>query len=179
MKDEIKCAVKFAANICQQDLDSNDRQKAFCDELTTRLQQRFTGHWFESNPIRGQAFRCIHQNSPRASDPAVVAACKAAGVSLQKAPKEWTIWIDPGDVCARLGDGRIVRLDIHSDITFSIEELTTSSSPTTLADTTTTPAPGSTSPPSFGTSPRKRALCIVDPRTGTNVQLPTLVSVAH
>ncbi|KAG7509469.1 hypothetical protein JOB18_045094 [Solea senegalensis] len=79
----------------------------FLESLGVSLQEKFRGHWYPENPSKGQAYRCIRVNRFSREDPVLLQACRESGVQYSDLglPRELTLWIDPGEVCCRYGEG--------------------------------------------------------------------------
>jgi protein Tob/BTG len=178
MQLEVHKAVDFMTELCRHDLSAaanEDAIQAFKTTLTAALLDRFDGHWFVENPIRGQAYRCVQHDAPRCPDTAVKAACAAAGIALSQSASTFTLWVDPGAVSARLGrHGGIFNLDLHSTSNEELTSMTSLTTATTVSSSSTTSAsPTPVSPVSKATKPRassprtrgNRALRIFDPVT--------------
>lgn len=70
---------------------------------------RFEGHWHEHEPSLGSAYRAVMIGSGR-MDAVVKRAAEKAKLKLHLAAvyAELTVWIDPGEVAARIGnDGSV------------------------------------------------------------------------
>jgi protein Tob/BTG len=153
MHSEIARAAAFVTVLCKHDLPNETAAQRFRSALIQLLTQRISGHWFEESPVRGQAFRCIHYHAPRSVDAVVAQAAREANVTLTHVPREWTVWIDPDEVAARLGEtGDIVTLNL---LATTAEAITAEDSSllSTLLQQATTSASGSSSPTTFPTSP--------------------------
>jgi len=61
------------------------------------------GHWFPTNPNRGQAYRCIRLNGNSCADPIISQAAFKVGLKYSelKLPVELTLWVDPQEVSCR------------------------------------------------------------------------------
>ncbi|XP_058468688.1 protein BTG3-like [Solea solea] len=86
------------------------KAKLFLERLGAALQEKFRGHWYPENPSKGQAYRCIRVNRFSREDPVLLQACRESGVQYSDLglPRELTLWIDPGEVCCRYGEGSTV-----------------------------------------------------------------------
>jgi protein Tob/BTG len=108
MKDEIREGVEFLrqflakyGGLTQSQIDT------FAIKLTSLLEQRYVNHWYENNPMKGQAFRCLRlKRSESYMDPVLEKILKETGLSLNQLglPNDFTLWIDPGEVSVRFGD---------------------------------------------------------------------------
>ncbi|XP_072409720.1 protein BTG3 [Chiloscyllium punctatum] len=107
MEEEIRAAVMFLVSLVirQSDL-AQDKVKEFGERLTTVLRQKYQGHWYPTNPSKGQAYRCIRINKKQQTDPSLLLACEDCGLEYNqlRLPKEITLWIDPSEVCCRSGE---------------------------------------------------------------------------
>eukprot|EP00056_Hartaetosiga_gracilis_P019402 m.13925 g.13925 ORF g.13925 m.13925 type:complete len:297 (-) comp7674_c0_seq1:286-1176(-) len=108
MRGEIEFAIDF---ICEQycaGLDDEDvcDLETFREELRQLLEERYTDHWFPSNPDKGCAYRCLEW-SKRFVDGSIEQAALKAGMELptllSKGPSHLVLWVDPGVVSARIG----------------------------------------------------------------------------
>lgn len=78
----------------------------FTSDLADLLVQRFEGHWHQEDPERGSGYRCIIQNGPDRPDALVkVALASSDSGACTSRIARWTVFIDPGCVAARLGEG--------------------------------------------------------------------------
>ncbi|GCC17311.1 hypothetical protein chiPu_0017522 [Chiloscyllium punctatum] len=64
MEEEIRAAVMFLVSLVirQSDL-AQDKVKEFGERLTTVLRQKYQGHWYPTNPSKGQAYRDLYQSA--------------------------------------------------------------------------------------------------------------------
>lgn len=137
MKSEINTAVTFLSKMLRN-TEPADKQ-SFERALEAQLLQRYETHWFPENPHIGNAYRCV--DCTDRPDPIVRKAAEAVGV-MSALPTNITLWVDPGEVHARIGDsGSIFPLEIQS-----IQ--TESAAPTisTLADSLSLPSSGRATP---------------------------------
>ncbi|CAF0787258.1 unnamed protein product [Didymodactylos carnosus] len=71
------------------------------------LSKRFMGHWFPEHPNKGTAYRCIRSMNNRI-DTVLQKIFHKSNFCLndvqENFPKEFTIWIDPGEVTIRFGE---------------------------------------------------------------------------
>jgi protein Tob/BTG len=67
---------------------------------------RFEKHWFPELPSKGQAYRCIRINGISPIDLTLERAASKCGSSYRdlRLPTELTVWVDPSEVCYRLGE---------------------------------------------------------------------------
>jgi len=107
MKDEVCSAVGFLT----EHLISNgsipiEQVELFRGTLVQLITERFQDHWHPEKPLKGNAFRCLNVDTT-AIDPLLVKASNASGFSplkLQEVfPDGLALWIDPSDVCCRVG----------------------------------------------------------------------------
>lgn len=87
----------------------------FLEDFASRLILRYEGHWDESNPNKGSGYRCI-QHSRSRSDP-LLAKCMDFCFSddetkavMKALPDEFNLFIDPREVCIRIGNNSIQTL---------------------------------------------------------------------
>ncbi|XP_058471935.1 protein BTG3-like [Solea solea] len=82
----------------------------FADRLGVALRETFSGHWYPENPSKGQAYRCIRVNRFNKEDPVILRACRESGVQYSDLglPYEFTLWVDPGEVWCRYGEGSMI-----------------------------------------------------------------------
>uniref|UniRef100_A0A3B3R8E8 Si:dkey-79d12.5 n=1 Tax=Paramormyrops kingsleyae TaxID=1676925 RepID=A0A3B3R8E8_9TELE len=108
MRREVSSAVDFLKRLAQHrgGVDKN-RLAHFSTRLKELLCSKFAGHWYPENPSRGQAFRCIRINRFGPCDELLQQACEECALKSAELglPLEFSMWIDPGEVCARLGEG--------------------------------------------------------------------------
>ncbi|MBN3302286.1 BTG3 protein, partial [Amia calva] len=104
MKREIVAAVHFLSRLIRK----LEKQKVeeFAKRLTATLQEKFRGHWYPDNPIKGQAYRCIRVNRPQWEDPELRWACEESRMLFCDLGLPWahTMWVDPAEVRCRYGD---------------------------------------------------------------------------
>ena len=64
------------------------------------------GHWYPEQPTRGQGYRCLRLHQSSGPDPLVLEAAKRADFVHGPLtwPLEMILWIDPGQVTARIGE---------------------------------------------------------------------------
>jgi len=109
MKTEVNSAAEFLMNLLrirQKSLLTDSQLENFRGTLCESLTQRYQRHWYPEMPHKGSGYRCIRINGKL--DPLVEEAGVAAGVNsrtLRKMlPSELTMWIDPDEVCYRIGE---------------------------------------------------------------------------
>lgn len=111
MKTEVNSAVEFVINILrlrQQSSPLNESQlHDFRGSLVIVLLEKYNNHWYEANPRKGSAFRCIRINGDT-PEPLLEKAALGCGLkerTLRKLlPAELTLWIDPQSVSYRIGE---------------------------------------------------------------------------
>lgn len=110
MKTEVNSAADFLMSLLrvrEKTLSLTDGQlESFRGTLCESLTQRYLTHWYPEMPHKGSGYRCIRINGKM--DPLVEEAGVAAGLNsrtLRKMlPHELTMWIDPDQVCYRIGE---------------------------------------------------------------------------
>lgn len=108
MIEEISCGVELLIHFCRTSskiLSEKELNKLHWN-IVSLLIDRYRNHWNTYNPDQGSAFRSItikHQ----CLDPIIEKAYVNSNLSVDKVklsfPKELTIWIDPRNVCYRIG----------------------------------------------------------------------------
>ncbi|XP_075047669.1 maternal B9.10 protein-like [Mixophyes fleayi] len=104
---EIEAAVTFLMKVLSLKKTLNpDQLDSLGKNLIILLSDKYQGHWYPDKPDRGQAYRCIRINSWQYVDESLLQACTQCGIDYSKIglPKEITVWIDPFEVCGRLGE---------------------------------------------------------------------------
>ncbi|EEZ99582.2 protein BTG1 [Tribolium castaneum] len=107
MKEEILAAVMFFIRFIEKsDKFPQDQIENFKKHLTELLMERFEKHWFPELPTKGQAYRCIRINGVSPIDLTLERAASKCGSSYSdlRLPTELTVWVDPSEVCYRLGE---------------------------------------------------------------------------
>ncbi|XP_038062425.1 maternal B9.10 protein-like [Patiria miniata] len=107
MKDEIAAAVVFLARLINLRRNFSTEQMAeFSENLVACLIEKFRNHWYEDQPSKGQAFRCIRIAHDEPRDTVVVRAAKKSGLDYDKMnlPADFTLWVDPLEVVCRFGE---------------------------------------------------------------------------
>lgn len=119
MRKEVKNAVDFLTNMLSNRGLNQNKLEIFSQRLHNLLISHYQNHWFPDKPNKGSGYRCIRINHKM--DPLVAQAGADIGL-LEKElftlfPSELTLWVDPADVCYRIGeDGSIgVLADSGSD----------------------------------------------------------------
>jgi protein Tob/BTG len=111
MKVEVNSAVEFVINILrlrQQSSPLNESQlHDFRGSLVIVLLEKYNNHWYENNPRKGSAFRCIRINGDT-PEPLLEKAALGCGLKertlRQLLPAELTLWVDPQSVSYRIGE---------------------------------------------------------------------------
>lgn len=105
MKREVNAGVNFLKRlaVAHGKLEAA-RADVFGEKLQKILLDKYDGHWYPESPSRGQAFRCIRMNGE-----AVCSLVQKACEESELTPNElrlpdFTLWIDPLEVCARSGE---------------------------------------------------------------------------
>jgi hypothetical protein len=108
MKNEIREAVEFLRKFIAKYGQLNQMQiDLFASKLQKFLEYRYVNHWYESNPMKGQAFRCLRlKRGENYVDPVFETVLKETHLNLNELglPNDFTLWIDPGEVSVRFGD---------------------------------------------------------------------------
>lgn len=107
MMDEILTAVCVILNF---NMYYEKDHTEFSKKLTTKLIQKFQGHWYEENPERGSAFRCIHMDP---IDPLLKDVAKETGHDINEMFKnvdlrDMIIFINPGEICIKSISNNVV-----------------------------------------------------------------------
>lgn len=130
MKEEIFAAVMFLVRFIEKsETFPRDQLENFKTNLTSLLTQRFEKHWFPEVPAKGQGYRCIRVNGLSPIDMTLEQAAVQCGLSYRdlRLPTELTVWVDPSEVCYRLGESEGSYCTLA---TFPSESSSASSSPT-------------------------------------------------
>lgn len=107
MKEEISSAVSFLLRFIEKsETFPRDQIENFKNHLTALLTKRFEKHWFPEVPAKGQGYRCIRVNGLNPVDLTLEQAASRCGLSYRdlRLPTELTVWVDPSEVCYRLGE---------------------------------------------------------------------------
>lgn len=107
MKEEILTAVMFFIRFIEKsDTFPRDQLENFKRHLTQLLIERFEKHWFPNLPTKGQGYRCIRVNCVSPVDLTLELAASKCGLAYSdlRLPAELTVWVDPNEVCYRLGE---------------------------------------------------------------------------
>lgn len=111
MKVEVNSAADFMMNLLrvrqQVSTLSETQLHSFRGSLIIVLLEKYNNHWYENNPRKGSAFRCIRING-ETSEPLIEKAASNCGLNAfsirRQLPAELTLWIDPYTVCYRIGE---------------------------------------------------------------------------
>ncbi|KPP79610.1 protein BTG1-like [Scleropages formosus] len=111
MKAEVSAAASFITRLLRAAGPlSEDELRRFGASLESALGEHYRHHWFPQTPCRGSGYRCIRINHKL--DPLIGKAARTVGLSREQLfallPSELTMWVDPYEVCYRIGeDGSI------------------------------------------------------------------------
>lgn len=148
MKNEVKSAVDFLANILRTSKHVSEQQvHIFKENLQNLLSSKFENHWFPSKPNKGSGYRCIRINHKM--DPLLLQAGHSCGLNetviFSIIPKELTIWVDPFDVSYRIGENGSIGVLFESDNTSindnSSSSMSSTSSSSSLSSGIESPSP--------------------------------------
>ncbi|CAM5176599.1 unnamed protein product [Eretmochelys imbricata] len=107
MREEVETGARFLSRLANRHgrLDKGLVEQ-FGERLATILQERYCRHWYPENPAKGQAYRCIRINRRQRVDESLLRACAGCGLAYSELALPWelSLWIDPGEVCCRLGE---------------------------------------------------------------------------
>lgn len=124
MKSEVSTACRFLFLMLRRSNHiSEPRLQKFTSKMEELLCERYKTHWHPQNPLLGSGFRCIRINHS-AMDPIILDAAHLTGVSnteLSGFPEELTVWIDPNEVCFRIGENGSI-CDVNEDM---LKDMTT------------------------------------------------------
>eukprot|EP00049_Salpingoeca_infusionum_P013121 m.245278 g.245278 ORF g.245278 m.245278 type:complete len:415 (+) comp15364_c1_seq2:405-1649(+) len=118
MEAELKRASALVAahmNSVPQDLDLDHFQHALC----AVLREHYRGHLY-LNPLRGQAYRCLHTTwyNPHPWLVEALTKCSLTAPTTCEAqrmlPTNLTVWVDPGMVSYRVGDAANVEEELFN-----------------------------------------------------------------
>lgn len=149
MKEEVLAAVMFLVRFIEKsETFPREQIENFKAHLTALLMQRFEKHWFPDVPAKGQGYRCIRLNVLSPVDQSLELAASKCGLTYRdlSLPRELTVWVDPSEVCYRLGESEGSYCTLA---TFPLD----SSSSCSESSTSSSPLP---SPPSTPTQERSR-----------------------
>lgn len=104
MYREIATAAAFLDQTFLGSVES-EKARSFTQNLQSLLSERYSNHWHPQQPNRGEAFRCLRWDATQ-PDESLQQAARISNVDLEQVlPEDLTVWIDPDDVCARIGEG--------------------------------------------------------------------------
>lgn len=107
MDYELEAGVKLITNFIQRSQIPKQSQNLedFTNMLVSDLKSEYEGHWYPERPEKGSAFRCLRINQ-NGSESLIEKTARLSGFTWIKncLPKEFTIWIDPGEVSYRIGE---------------------------------------------------------------------------
>ncbi|GBM08811.1 Protein BTG2 [Araneus ventricosus] len=107
MKLEVQYAVDFLITFLRKKCKSTTRVEHFRREITNLLLKHISEHWYPQNSQQGSGYRCIRIQSLKI-DPIVLKAAHVCGfnnkIFSDIFPEDFTLWIDPYDVCYRIGE---------------------------------------------------------------------------
>jgi len=102
MKEELNAAAKWIASNMSQRNMTPEQLASFETNLIALLSLKFAGHWYEAQPMRGQAFRAVIASEDSMDAALLLAAQQSGVVDMQtRMRKNWSMWIDPGEVEVR------------------------------------------------------------------------------
>nr|XP_030147889.3 protein BTG2 [Taeniopygia guttata] len=107
MVPEIAAAVSFVSGLLRtRGCVSEQQLQVFGGALREALTEHYRHHWFPEKPSKGSGYRCLRIS--HGLDPLIGRAAGRVGLSLarllQLLPRELTLWVDPFEVCYRIGD---------------------------------------------------------------------------
>ncbi|XP_066250015.1 maternal B9.15 protein-like [Euwallacea similis] len=161
MKEEVFAAVKFFACFLEKsEKVPREQLSNFEKHLTDLLIERFEKHWFPDLPSKGQGYRCIRVNCLSPVDFTLEMAAVKCGLRYKdlRLPTELTVWVDPSEVCYRLGESEgsyctlasFPQSDASSTTSSSSNPPSTSSSPRALSPASTPRSPLQSPIPTHG-----------------------------
>lgn len=107
MKLEVQHAVDFLITLLKKKCKNMTKVEHFRREITNLLFQHISEHWYPQNSLQGSAYRCIRVQCLKI-DPIVLKAAQASGFNNKLFsnifPEDFCLWIDPYDVCYRIGE---------------------------------------------------------------------------
>ncbi|XP_030068258.1 uncharacterized protein LOC115476174 [Microcaecilia unicolor] len=107
MREEVEAGVSYLLRLFNRNMKlESQKLEEFGERLTEILCEKYADHWYPEDPVRGQAYRCIRVNSWQQVDDVLLKACAQSDIVYTKLPLpvEITLWIDPKEVCCRLGE---------------------------------------------------------------------------
>lgn len=111
MDFELESGVDLISRFIQQSQVISNKQSLqnFEETLVKKLRSEYAGHWYPDHPLKGSGFRCLRINQ-NGGESLIEKTARSCGIDwiIDCLPKEFTIWIDPGEVSYRIGeDGSI------------------------------------------------------------------------
>jgi protein Tob/BTG len=105
MRREIHTATKFIGETFLKKQLPEPEALAFQERLTAILSERYEGHWHPESPEKGCAYRCLRWAETSRPDESLIEAETLSNLSLKNIlPRDLTLWIDPNEVSARIGE---------------------------------------------------------------------------
>jgi hypothetical protein len=143
MKLEIDAAAQwFAGYLCRYGLNTELADR-FKNCLAKQLELKFQNHWYEDQPLRGNAYRSVTVDKRSKMDGLLEKAASEASVpdlSNQLGPLSFVMWIDPFEVAVRffgiVSDTQVVYRS--TDYKPAVLPITSSSAANHYSSTTTT-----------------------------------------
>lgn len=108
MKQELLSAANFVTHLIRLSSTNLSEKKllSFRNQLVEQLYQKYKDHWFPNLPSKGSGYRCLRINQHM--DPQIKKAAEACAIPLplvqQSLPNMLMMWIDPLEVCVRVGE---------------------------------------------------------------------------
>ncbi|XP_077645201.1 protein BTG2 [Lonchura striata] len=107
MVPEIAAAVGFVSGLLRtRGCVSEQQLQVFSGALRDALTEHYRHHWFPEEPSKGSGYRCLRIS--HGLDPLIGRAAGRVGLSLARLlrllPGELALWVDPFEVCYRIGD---------------------------------------------------------------------------
>ncbi|NWW42108.1 BTG1 protein, partial [Panurus biarmicus] len=107
MRTEISTAAAFVTRLLRAAGGVGEEQlRCFRECLQEAMYEYYKHHWFPLEPSKGSGYRCIRIN--HTMDPLIEKAAGMIGLNherlLQLLPRELTLWVDPFEVCYRIGE---------------------------------------------------------------------------
>lgn len=105
MRQEIAAATSFIVETFLQKHATPRERERFAHQLTTLLAARYNTHWHPHCPWQGNAYRalCWEGEDKRQRDHSLCAAAKSCGLNLENVLPDLTVWVDPEEVSAKIG----------------------------------------------------------------------------
>ena len=105
MHVEIKKACDFVVSFLSDLLMEKIEELRY--NLSKILTDRYEGHWYPSQPTKGNAYRCLNI-AQGAVDPILNRAIQQSGLNPNEIreyfPQNLSVWVDPNEVSYRFGD---------------------------------------------------------------------------